>query len=53
MNYELLYNKFCDYCKNVNVIERIKKRNPLDSRLFDELIYQEEHHIIPRNSGGD
>lgn len=53
MNYELLYNKFCDYYKNVNVIERIKKRNPLDSRLFDDLIYQEEHHIIPRHAGGD
>jgi HNH homing endonuclease len=52
MNYELLYNKFCDYCKNVNVIERIKRRNPLDERLIEHSIYQEEHHIVPRHSGG-
>ena len=53
MNYELLYHKLCDYCKNTDVRDRLKRRNPNDERIGDKHIYQEEHHIIPRHSGGD
>lgn len=51
MNYKKLYYKLCNYCKTVDINQRIKNRNPLDERLGTD-IYTEKHHIIPKHSGG-
>jgi hypothetical protein len=52
MDYKKLYYKLCNYCKTVDINERIKSRNKLDERLCKEYIYTENHHIIPKHSGG-
>lgn len=52
MNYEKLYYKLCEYCKNTDVKDRIRKRNANDERLVNDCIYYEVHHIVPKHSGG-
>lgn len=53
MNYKKIYENFCNYCKTVPPVERLKRRNPYDFRLEEGVkIYLERHHIIPRHSGG-
>lgn len=52
MDYKKLYYRLCNYCKTVDINERIKTRNKLDERLNNDYIYTENHHIIPRHSGG-
>lgn len=54
MDYKKLYERFCFYCKQTSVIQRLNKRNPNDFRLSlkPEEIYTEKHHILPISLGG-
>jgi hypothetical protein len=52
MNYERLYNIFIDYCRVTPPTQRIERRNKHDERLFQDHLYLEKHHIIPRHNGG-
>lgn len=52
MNYIKLHNTAVEYFRNTDPRQRILKRNPQDSRIKDESIYVEIHHIIPRSLGG-
>jgi hypothetical protein len=52
MDYKKLYYKLCNYCKTVDIVDRMKARNKLDERLGSDYIYTENHHIIPKHSGG-
>jgi hypothetical protein len=52
MDYKKLYYKLCNYCKTVDITERMKVRDKLDERLYKEYIYTENHHIIPKHAGG-
>lgn len=53
MNYEKLYTTLINYCKNVDIETRIRKRNPKDKRLNDlKGVYTERHHIIPKHENG-
>jgi len=54
MNYKKIYEEFLKYFKNSSPIERLKKRNPKDKRLYNnEKIYTEKHHILPKSLGGN
>lgn len=52
MDYGKLYENFIRYCKNVDIEQRIKVRDPYDFRLGKSYIYKENHHILPKHDGG-
>lgn len=47
-----IHNKFVEYFKKVDCIDRMRNRNGGDDRLSMVKIYTEKHHIIPRHSSG-
>lgn len=54
MNYIKLYSDFMTYCKSVNILDRLRKRDQNDFRIelpYDD-IYKESHHIVPRHNRG-
>ena len=52
MNYQNIYNNFIELVKNTTPGERLLNRDKSDSRLNEEKLYTETHHIIPRQLGG-
>lgn len=54
MNYIKLYETFCAYCRETDIIYRMSKRNKNDDRLLLDRadIYTEKHHILPISLGG-
>lgn len=53
MNYVKIHDKFIKYFKGSMPLDRIRRRNPEDARLFDNYIYTENHHILPKSQGGN
>lgn len=53
MDYNKLYFKLMDYCKETTPIERIIKRNKTDDRIGKDNLYTEKHHIIPKHDCGN
>ena len=52
MDYEKIYYNLCKNAKKVPIRDRLYNRNNLDLRLYDDEIYTEKHHIIPKHDGG-
>ena len=53
MDYKKLEKAFIEYCRTIEPIDRIRKRNPNDFRLSIKLQpYTEKHHIVPSSIGG-
>lgn len=52
MNYTKLYNRYIEYFKTTTPIERLIIRNSSDTRILKNILYTENHHILPRSLGG-
>ena len=53
MDYKNIHDLFIKYFKTTSIRDRMLKRNPNDYRIYEDYIYSEIHHIIPRSQGGD
>jgi len=52
MDYKKAYNRFVKHFKSTTAKQRLFSRNQNDKRLENEVLYTENHHIIPRSLGG-